>query len=60
VFAELFPDAEALYRQKALDASHSRVYAAVHYRFDVDSGDALGMRVGRAIVDYMRRDGATK
>lgn len=60
VFAELFPDAAATYRAKALEASLSRVYAAVHYRFDVDSGDVLGARVGRAIVDYLRRDGATR
>jgi membrane-associated phospholipid phosphatase len=58
VFAELFPDAATIYRDKARDASLSRVYAAVHYRFDVDSGDALGERVGRAVVDYMRHDGA--
>jgi membrane-associated phospholipid phosphatase len=59
VFAELFPDAAALYRAKARDASLSRVYAAVHYRFDVDTGDVLGERVGRAVVTYMRRDGAS-
>ena len=59
VFAELFPDAAAQYRAKAREASLSRVYAAVHYRFDVDSGDVLGERVGHAVVSYMRRDGAT-
>ena len=60
VFAELFPDAAASYRAKGRDASLSRVYAAVHYRFDVDSGDALGARVGSTIVNYMRRDGAAR
>jgi membrane-associated phospholipid phosphatase len=60
VFAELFPDAAATYRDKARDASLSRVYAAVHYRFDVDSGDVLGEKVGRAVVDYMRRDGSSR
>jgi membrane-associated phospholipid phosphatase len=60
VFAELFPDAADKYRRKALDASHSRVYAGVHYRFDVDSGDALGERVGRAVVEYMRNDGSRR
>jgi membrane-associated phospholipid phosphatase len=58
VFAELFPDAAQTYRAKGREASLSRVYAAVHYRFDVDSGDALGERVGHAVVNYMRRDGA--
>jgi membrane-associated phospholipid phosphatase len=58
VFAELFPDSAAAYRQRGVDASLSRVYAAVHYRFDVDAGDSLGVRVGRAVVAYARADGA--
>jgi membrane-associated phospholipid phosphatase len=58
VFAELFPDSAAAYRQRALDASLSRVYAAVHYRFDVDAGDSLGVRIGRAVVAHARSDGA--
>ena len=58
VFAELFPDAATTYRQRARDASLSRVYAGVHYRFDVDSGDVLGEKVGRAVVEYMRHDGS--
>jgi membrane-associated phospholipid phosphatase len=58
VFAELFPDSAAAYRQRGVDASLSRVYAAVHYRFDVDAGDSLGVRVGRAVVARARGDGA--
>jgi len=58
VFAELFPDSAAAYRQRGLDASLSRVYAAVHYRFDVDAGDTLGIRVGQAVVARARADGA--
>jgi membrane-associated phospholipid phosphatase len=60
VFAELFPDAAATYRAKARDASLSRVYAGVHYRFDVDTGDVLGEKVGQLVVDYMRHDGASR
>ena len=58
VFAELFPDSAAAYRQRGVDASLSRVYAAVHYRFDVDAGDSLGVRVGQAVVAHARADGA--
>ena len=58
VFAELFPDSAAAYRQRGVDASLSRVYAGVHYRFDVDAGDSLGVRVGRAVVARARADGA--
>jgi membrane-associated phospholipid phosphatase len=60
VFAELFPDAAATDRAKGLEASRSRIYAAVHYRFDVDGGDALGERVGKAVVEYMRLNGANR
>jgi membrane-associated phospholipid phosphatase len=60
VFAELFPDAAGTYRDKAVEASLSRVYAGVHYRFDVEAGDSLGAKVGRAVVQYMRGDGGPR
>lgn len=50
VFAALFPDRAAHYRDRALEASLSRVYGGVHYRFDVEAGDILGSRVGRAVM----------
>jgi membrane-associated phospholipid phosphatase len=58
VFAELFPDAAQHYRQKGEEASLSRVFAAVHYRFDVLAGEELGRRVGEAVVERARSDGA--
>lgn len=58
VFAELFPDAAPAYRARAAEAPVSRVYAGVHYRFDVEAGDSLGARVGRAVVLHAREDGA--
>ena len=60
VFAELFPDAAGAYHARALEASLSRVYAGVHYRFDVEAGEALGARVGRAVVARAREDGAAR
>ena len=58
VMAELFPDRAAVYRGKAEEASLSRIWAGVHYRFDVEQGDALGRKVGEAVVARMRADGA--
>jgi membrane-associated phospholipid phosphatase len=58
VFAELFPDARAKYREKAEEASLSRVYGAIHYRFDIVVGDTLGARVGREVVRRLQNDGA--
>jgi membrane-associated phospholipid phosphatase len=58
VFAELFPDAAAHYRHKGEEASLSRVLGGVHYRFDVLTGEALGRRVGEAVVAWARSDGS--
>lgn len=58
VMAELFPDRAAVYEAKGEEASLSRVWAGVHYRFDVLGGEALGRRVGDAVVARMRADGA--
>jgi membrane-associated phospholipid phosphatase len=58
VMAELFPDRAAFYHAKADEASLSRVWAGVHYRFDVEGGEALGRKVGGAVVARMRGDGA--
>ena len=58
VMAALFPDRAAVYRAKAEEASLSRVWAGVHYRFDVVDGEALGAKVGSAVVARMRADGA--
>jgi hypothetical protein len=35
----------------------SRVWGGVHYRFDVVAGEALGRKVGDAVVARMRGDG---
>ena len=58
VMGELFPDRGAFYAAKGEEASLSRVWAGVHYRFDVEQGEALGRKVGEAVVARMRADGA--
>jgi len=58
VMAELFPDRAAFYRARGEEASLSRIWAGVHYRFDVLGGEALGKKVGDAVVARMRADGA--
>jgi membrane-associated phospholipid phosphatase len=58
VFAYLFPDRAAYYRQKADEASTSRVLAGIHYRFDIEAGEELGRKIGAAAVERARSDGA--
>ena len=41
------------FRQAAQEASISRLYGGIHYRFDLDSGNAAGSRLGRYIVDKL-------
>ena len=59
VMAELFPDRAELYRKKGEEASLSRIWAGVHYRFDVLAGEEMGRKVGEAVIERMRRDRAT-
>jgi membrane-associated phospholipid phosphatase len=58
VMATLFPDRAVFYREKGEEASLSRVWAGVHYRFDVLGGEALGRKVGEAFVTRMKADGS--
>jgi membrane-associated phospholipid phosphatase len=60
VFAALFPDKAAHYRALGNEASLSRVWGGVHYRFDVIAGEELGASVGKDVVARMRRDGALR
>lgn len=38
------------FRAAAQEASISRLYGGIHYMFDLDSGNAMGRRVGELIV----------
>jgi membrane-associated phospholipid phosphatase len=58
VFAYLFPDSASVYRTKAHAASRSRVIAGIHYRFDTETGEELGRKVGEAVVAKGKKDGA--
>lgn len=54
VMAVFFPDRAKRYHDLAHEASNSRVWGGVHYRFDVEWGDTLGTRVGKAVVARIR------
>jgi len=56
--AALFPDRAAHYRDRAAEASVSRVYGGVHYRFDVEAGEELGRKVGQLVAQWIENDGA--
>ncbi len=58
--AALFPDRAAHYRRLAAEASISRVYGGVHYRFDVEAGEELGRQVGQLVAQRLQTDGADR
>ena len=58
VMSLLFPEKDKEFKRYAEDASISRVYGGIHYRFDIIVGDTLGARVGREAVRRARTDGA--
>ncbi len=42
------------FREAALEASISRVYAGIHYRFDCDIGNLQGKKVGQLVVQKIK------
>lgn len=42
------------FRQAAIEASYSRMYGGIHYRFDLEEGNKQGILVGKLIVDRLR------
>lgn len=52
----VFPDHEQEFSAMAEEASLSRVYAGIHYRFDGEAGLALGRSVGRLAIERWRDD----
>jgi len=41
------------FRQAAQEASISRLYGGIHYRFDLDSGNVAGQKVGALVVERL-------
>jgi hypothetical protein len=41
------------FRQAAQEASISRLYGGIHYRFDLDSGNVAGKKVGNLVVERL-------
>ena len=41
------------FRQAAQEASISRLYGGIHYRFDLDSGNVAGKKVGTLVIERL-------
>jgi hypothetical protein len=50
VISYLFPDEAANVNAQVVDAGLSRMYAGIHYRFDITAGQDLGIAVGQLAI----------
>ncbi len=57
VLAHFFPDDAGTLTGWAEEAANSRLYAGIHYRFDVEAGKTTGIAVGNYSIDVARTDG---
>jgi hypothetical protein len=58
VLSHLFPSGAADFDAMKEEASISRLYAAIHYRADINAGKDHGRRIGGYTVAFARQDGA--
>jgi hypothetical protein len=42
------------FREAAMEASMSRLYGGIHYRFDLDAGNVAGTKIGQLVVTRLR------
>lgn len=52
VLKEFFPSKAAFLDQQVTEAGMSRIYAGIHYRMDVEQGQALGRSVAAWAIRY--------
>ena len=60
VLSFIFPDREEDFRAKALEASMARLWGGIHWRADNETGLDVGHKVGQAVIEHARNDGAPK
>jgi PAP2 superfamily len=58
VLSYLFPNEKTNLEAMAKEASESRIYGAIHYRFDCEAGLSCGKKIGDYAVTRARADGA--
>lgn len=58
VLAHIFPDNAKDLNAMAVEASVSRIYGLIHYRFDCEAGLETGHKVGSYAVERAKTDGA--
>ena len=57
VLGALFPDEKSVVEQLAQEASVSRIYGGIHYRFDANNGIAVGRNIADLAIARSQSDG---
>jgi membrane-associated phospholipid phosphatase len=57
VLTRFFPEERSEHVQHMIDNGNSRIYAGIHYRFDVEGGQELGRSVAEWAIHYDRTNG---
>ena len=58
VLSTIFPEQAAYFAAKAQEASNSRIYGLIHYRFDCEVGLKCGQTIGSYAVARGKADGS--
>lgn len=58
VLGYIFPDRAAEFSAKAAEASVSRIYGMIHYRFDCEVGLRCGNNIGKYAIERGKADGS--
>ena len=58
VLTYLFPRDESFFRSIATEAGNSRIWAGIHYQFDVDASTAMTKEIGKKVIDRAKNDGS--
>jgi hypothetical protein len=58
VLSYVFPNEKTKLESMALEASVSRVYGGIHYRFDCEAGLKCGKDIGQFAVNFGKADGS--
>lgn len=51
VLTDVFPSERALIEKLEEEGGMSRVYAGIHYRFDIEAGHAIGRAAARVALE---------
>ena len=59
VLADQFPAYADFIRGRASEALESRIWAGIHFRFEMPAGRAMGKQVAEKVIAWDQQDGAT-